>query len=329
MNWELLTQKKAQLEKHKPYSANLQKQFTDWFRVETVYADNAIENNMLTWDDVETLIEKGLTAPSKPFNDHLAVRNGANAYNWIVTQNSRTAHSLTLEDLLRLHSILLNGTNTSNSGQFRTIELEWSNNRIKMPSPQKIPDLMDTFLAWLQTRNRLHPIEFAAEAHFRFISICPFSNYNGRVARSLMNMILLMADYPVAIFQKRDHSKYKTTVQDAQKTGQFGEYNKILFNAMDSSLNVYLEALEGERTASVKPQKLMKIGKFAKSVGETNSTIRYWMKEGLLSATETLPSGYQLFAENLVERAERIQSLKADRYSLSDIKTILSKDSKP
>ncbi len=328
MNWELLTQNKAQLEKHKPYSANLQKQFTDWFRVETVYVDNAIEDNMLTWADVETLIEKGLTAPGKPFNDHLAIRNGANAYDWIVSQSSRTAHSLELEDLLRLHAILLNGTNVSNSGQFRTIELEWSNNKITMPSPQKIPDLMDTFLAWLQTRNRLHPIEFAAEAHFRLISICPFSSYNGRVARSLMNMVLLMAGYPVAIFQKRDHSKYKAIVQEAQKTGQLGEYNQVLFNAMDSSLNVYLEALEGEKTASVKPQKLMKIGKFAKSVGETNSTIRYWMKEGLLSATETLPSGYQLFAENLIERAERIQALKADRYSLADIKTILSRDSK-
>ena len=51
---------------------------------------------------------------------------------------------------------------------------------------------MDEFIAWLnKNENKLHPVTLAAEVHKRFVFIHPFIDGNGRVARLLMNLILI------------------------------------------------------------------------------------------------------------------------------------------
>ena len=67
---------------------------------------------------------------------------------------------------------------------------------------------MDELCGWLSERPKLHPIELAAEAHYRLVTIHPFVDGNGRTARLLMNMILMMNGYPPAIIRKRDRLSY-------------------------------------------------------------------------------------------------------------------------
>ena len=50
---------------------------------------------------------------------------------------------------------------------------------------------MQQFILWLQTSHALHPVERAAEAHYRLVTIHPFVDGNGRTARLLMNLLLL------------------------------------------------------------------------------------------------------------------------------------------
>ena len=65
---------------------------------------------------------------------------------------------------------------------------------------------------------------------------------------------------------------------------------------------------------------LLKIGQLAKAVKETVPTIRHWTKEGLLEVAELTPSGYQLYAPDMVERCGQIQMLKMQRLSIAEIK---------
>ena len=79
----------------------------------------------------------------------------------------------------------------------------------------KKPDLMDDFEAWLTGRNDLHSVAFAGEAHYRLVSIHPFVDGNGRTARLLMNLLLIMAGYPPAIIRKRDRLAYIGALEQA------------------------------------------------------------------------------------------------------------------
>jgi Fic family protein len=57
---------------------------------------------------------------------------------------------------------------------------------------------------WLERTPPLHPVERAAHAHFWLVDIHPFVGGNGRVARLLMNLLLLRNGYPIAILRHED-----------------------------------------------------------------------------------------------------------------------------
>jgi len=54
---------------------------------------------------------------------------------------------------------------------------------------------MNEFVTWLNSVETLslHPVRFAALAHYRLVHIHPFSDGNGRTSRLLMNLILMQA----------------------------------------------------------------------------------------------------------------------------------------
>ena len=98
-------------------------------------------------------------------------------------------------------------------------------------------------------------------------------------------------------------------------------YEKLIYQAVDRSLEIYLKAAQGENAlAEVAIERLWKIGELAKAAGETVPTIRHWTKLGLVPVAETTPSGYQLFAPEMLSRCRKIQQLKSERLTLEEIK---------
>ena len=70
---------------------------------------------------------------------------------------------------------------------------------------------MSDLVDWTNTmRNSLHPIELASQMHRRFVYIHPFPDGNGRIARLLMNTVLLQGKYmPVVIDRSKKKHIYK------------------------------------------------------------------------------------------------------------------------
>jgi len=54
--------------------------------------------------------------------------------------------------------------------------------------------------------------------------------------------------------------------------------------------------------------------------GETNATLRYWTKEGLLEVAETTGAGYHLYDPAMAERCREIRRLQGERYTLNEIR---------
>lgn len=62
------------------------------------------------------------------------------------------------------------------------------------PAAEKVPAEMDGFLHWLNDRQELDPVIKAAIAHLWFVTIHPFDDGNGRIARAIADMQLARAD---------------------------------------------------------------------------------------------------------------------------------------
>jgi len=325
MNWHLLTKKKERLDQYRPLPAALVQNLDDWFRVELTYTSNAIEGNTLSRRETALVVQKGITVGGKSLVEHLEATNHVKALAWVHDQVGRKPHRIAEVDILAIHDLILRGIDDANAGHYRQVPVRLAGSMVVLPNHRKVPDLMEDFAAWIRASRKQHPVELAAEAHYRLVTIHPFVDGNGRTGRLLMNLILLMSGYPPAIIRKRDRLPYIGSLERAQLGGSKDAYLELIFKAVNRSLDIYLKAASGEVSVMDEGGRLLKIGDLAKSTRVNVSTIRHWTKTGLLEVAEVTDAGYQLYPESAVERVGLIKKLKAERFTLSEIADKLSK----
>ncbi len=62
------------------------------------------------------------------------------------------------------------------------------------PSSHDVPSLMEQFLKWVEDGDGTDPVIKAAVAHLWFVTIHPFDDGNGRITRTITDMLLARAD---------------------------------------------------------------------------------------------------------------------------------------
>jgi Fic family protein len=324
MNYDYLTRKKKELDGYRPLPPALVRNLEEWFRVELTYTSNAIEGNTLTRRETAAVIEKGITVGGQSLREHLEATNHARALDVVNSLVRKKPSALTANDILSMNALLRNGIDDTNAARYPNVPVRISGSAVVMPNPAKVPTLMEDFLRWLTTRNSLHPVAFPGEAHYRLVTIHPFVDGNGRTARLLMNLLLLMRGYPPAIIRTRDRLAYIGALERAQLGGERSDFDALVAKAAERSLDIYLAAARGESAeAEADAATLMKIGALAKAVGVTVPTIRFWTAENLLEVADVTASGYQLYSPDMIARCELIRSLKEQRLTLAEIKTRL------
>lgn len=325
MKLEDLTRKKQRLDAHRPLDAALLRNLDEWFQVELTYTSNALEGNTLTRLETALVIEKGLTVGGKTLREHLEAANHARALDFVRALARGPVAALTAKNILAIHEIILKGIDDENAGRFRSVPARIAGSRVVMPNPVKVPALMDDLERWLGASGDLHPALLAAEAHYRLVTIHPFVDGNGRTARLLMNLILIMHGYPPAIIRKEDRLAYLSALEKAQLGGSKADYEDLVLRAVGRSLAIYLKAVEAApEEVPAEGRALMRIGALARAAAQTVATIRFWTREGLLDVADVTPSGYQLFDPAMIERCREIERLKKQRLTLAEIRSELA-----
>ena len=92
------------------------------------------------------------------------------------------------------------------------------------PPASRIADEMRQFLEWWEeSRGRVEGVLRAAIAHFRFVTIHPFEDGNGRIARALTDMALAEDDrrpmryYSISSQIMAEREAYYDVYGDAKK----------------------------------------------------------------------------------------------------------------
>lgn len=325
MKYADLTQKKSRLDAYRPLDPALLRNLEEWFQVELTYTSNALEGNTLTRLETALVIEKGLTVGGKTLREHLEAANHSHALDLVRRFATGQLSELSAKNILAIHEIILKGIDDANAGHFRSVPVRISGSRVVLPNPLKVSALMDELETWLTASSDLHPAALAAEAHYRLVTIHPFVDGNGRTARLLMNLILIMHGYPPAIIRKEDRLAYLTALEKAQLGGSRADYDNLIIRAVGRSLDIYLKAVRAtpeQDDSANKP--LLRIGELAKAASQTVATIRFWLKEGLLDVAEVTKSGYQLFDSSMVARCDDIVKMKQQRMTIAEIRSAIA-----
>ncbi len=327
MNLSDLTRKKALLDTYRPLPPALVKNLEQWFLVELTYTSNAIEGNTLTRKETALVVEKGLTVSGKSLAEHLEATNHAAALRHIMALARSKTKKLTESALLDIHDAILRGVADSHAGRYRSVPVRISGSMVVLPNPRKVPELMEQFIRTLASDKTSHPVLLAAEAHYQLVTIHPFVDGNGRTARLLMNLILMQHGYPPALIRARDRLKYIQSLETAQLGGSKEAFYGIIREAVERSLDIYLNAATGksEKTQTQADERsLLRIGQLAKLTGETTPTLRYWTKEGLLKVAGATPSNYQLYRPDAMDTVRRIRELQRERFTIREIRAKIS-----
>ena len=93
------------------------------------------------------------------------------------------------------------------------------------PPAAKVPQEMKQFMAWFNADQGLDPVLKAALAHLWFVTLHPFDDGNGRIARAIGDMVLARADathqrfYSLSAQIQKERKGYYAILEQTQKGG--------------------------------------------------------------------------------------------------------------
>ena len=149
-----------------------------------------------------------------------------------IDEMARSKGVITKAEILKLHKVVINHlVEEKKAGQFRPADVYVLDDlgdgreilRFKAPPAKQVTKLIESLLEWLTTsKKEVHPIIRAAILHLEFVSIHPFTDGNGRVARLLTQLqlykdnwgfrkILVLEDY-----YNKDRLSYYNAEQEVQ-----------------------------------------------------------------------------------------------------------------
>lgn len=91
------------------------------------------------------------------------------------------------------------------------------------PGAERIEHEMSIFLEWLNEKNQLDLVLKSAISHFWFVTIHPFDDGNGRLARAIMDMLLARSEgskirfYSMSNQIFKEHKHYNEIIEKNQK----------------------------------------------------------------------------------------------------------------
>jgi Fic family protein len=217
-----------------PLKPELQRRMDQQFMFDFNYNSNHLEGNTLTYGQTKLLLLFGRVEGEALMRDYEEMK-AHNVGLEMMKREARDKNRPLSENFIReLNHTILAGDfyklsrDSSyrykiHAGVYKTRPnsvITPSGETFDYASPEETPALMADLVAWFRSEEKkktFNPIETAALLHYRYIRIHPFEDGNGRIARLLVNYILLRNGYPMIVIPTIDRNNYLETLGKCDK----------------------------------------------------------------------------------------------------------------
>ena len=208
-----------------PLNEKLERSINQQFMIDFNYNSNHLEGNTLTYGQTKLLLLFGDTIGNANMQDYEEMK-AHNVGLEMMKIEAKDSHRMLSEHFIRqLNKTILvrDFYKTSRDGDFRyKINVgvyKTRPNSVITPtgeifdyaSPEETSALMGDLVEWYRNEEQCGKLkieELVALFHYRYIRIHPFEDGNGRIARLLVNYILLRHNYPMLVIRSDDRSNY-------------------------------------------------------------------------------------------------------------------------
>jgi len=210
------------------------------FGIAFTYNTQKIEGSSLTQTDTKDLLVHGVTPAKKSKIDTIETQKHYDLFIKLVT--SKKISKITKEIILKWHGEIFDQTKIGEAGDIRYHRVGvTTNDEIEFTPAPQIPKKLKEFFEWLNKYNtKTNPVEFAALAHYKFVSIHPFADGNGRMSRLIMNYVLFKYDCPLMQIKNNDKRSYFKSLEKSQLKNDEIYFLKWFMKYYIKSNNKYL-----------------------------------------------------------------------------------------
>jgi Fic family protein len=218
-------------------SPDVQAKYRDDLDVSWIAHDSALEGVVYTVTELRAAI--GAPDATAAFDSSMQpvveeIRRHREALNFIREFAVKRRQPLTVDVVKRIYCVL-----HPEDGDIKTVKYrkDIPQHRLyfhEYSPPDKIAYKLRQVVDWVnepETRRTRTPVRVASRAHYDLLRIFPFATDSGKVARLVMNLLLLRSGYPPAIIHSTERQRY----YDALK-GSSATMHSIVQDAMENSL---------------------------------------------------------------------------------------------
>ena len=223
-------------------SPELRSEFNYRLDMSWIHHDNALEGVVYEPNELVAAINQQVVSDSSLIPVYDEIRQYKTAIDLIREMAGRRKYEITLDTIKEIYYTLApEEAEPKGPPKYRK---DMPLHRIyfhEIATPDKIPAKMRTLVQWLGSEGldrTSHPTRVAAKAHYQFLHIFPFPKHSGKVARLLMNLLLIREGYPPAILHSTDRQRY----YDALKTSSDAVavlLNEALDNGVESAIRYW------------------------------------------------------------------------------------------
>jgi Fic family protein len=184
-----------------------------------IYHDNALEGVVLSYHEIKDALDQtslsvsSRGATSAGIRDHKAAIELIRKVGSAQTSHGQKRGLFTVALLKQLHEILT-PADKSQGSPYRKDRLPHRVYHHEIAQADKIPLRLHKLCELLEDKSgAVHPLTRAASAHFEFMAIYPWVHNSGKVARLLMNLLLLCDGYPPAVILDVERQRYYASLR--------------------------------------------------------------------------------------------------------------------
>ncbi len=236
--------------------------FDEKFDLSWIYHDNALEGVVLSYHELKAAIDKKIISDVSLIPMYEEIKNHKSAIELVRHQarewakeraadanakRTRKKNQITLETLRQIHAVLTPEEKGKSDGFRKDNPLH----RLyfhEIAAPDKIQARLKKLIEWLDEEETalMHPVDRAARAHWKLMSIYPFTKNSGKAARLLQNLMLLRDGFPPIVIHSIERQRYYDVLR-TETAGLVPLVLESLENGVETSTRFFAELEDTRR----------------------------------------------------------------------------------